>query len=55
MKLSKTEFKDLIVISNSFFDDERGSFREVYRKNELEKITGYEIEFCQCFPETTAS
>ena len=47
MKLSKTEFKDLIVISNSFFDDERGSFREVYRKNELEKIIGYEIEFCQ--------
>lgn len=47
MKLSKTEFKDLIIISHDLFDDKRGSFKEVYRKKELEKITGYEIEFCQ--------
>ena len=47
MKLRRTDFKDLILISHDKYSDKRGYFKEIFRKNELEDILGYKINFCQ--------
>ncbi len=47
MKIRKTKFKDLLIIKHELFPDERGYFKELIKKEPLEKILGYEIEFCQ--------
>ena len=47
MKLRRTDFKDLILISHEKYSDKRGYFKEIFRKNELEDILGYKINFCQ--------
>ena len=47
MKLIKTKFKDLIIIRHNVFKDHRGYFKEKFKKENLEKIINYKIEFCQ--------
>lgn len=47
MKILKTGFSDLLIISNETFNDERGYFRELFRKDILEKHLGYKLQFCQ--------
>ncbi len=47
MKLIKTNFKDLIIIKHNVFEDERGYFKEMFKKEMLEEITDSKLEFCQ--------
>ena len=47
MKLIKTNFKDLIIIKHNVYEDERGYFKEKFKKEILEKITDSKLEFCQ--------
>ena len=47
MNVIKTDFKDLLIINHEIYHDERGSFKEVYRKNIIEENLGYKINFCQ--------
>lgn len=47
MKFEKTRFKGLILISHRVFKDKRGFFKESFKKNNLEKVLNYEINFCQ--------
>ena len=35
--ISKTKFKDLIVIKNKPFKDKRGYFKELFKKREINK------------------
>lgn len=37
MKLTKTNFKDLIIIKNKSYKDKRGYFKELLRENEIRK------------------
>ena len=47
MKITKTRFKDLLVISYDVKSDRRGYFKETFRNNILEKHISYKIKFCQ--------
>ena len=47
MNIVKTDFKDLLIINHKIYYDERGSFKEVLRKNVIEENLGYRINFCQ--------
>ena len=47
MKLIKTNFKNLIIIKHNVYNDERGYFKEKFKKEMLEKITDSKLEFCQ--------
>ena len=47
MNIVKTDFKDLLIINHEIYYDERGSFKEVFRKNVIEENLGYKINFCQ--------
>ena len=37
MKITKTSFKDLIIIKNKSYKDKRGYFKELLRENEIRK------------------
>jgi len=37
MKITKTSFKDLIIIKNKLYKDKRGYFKELLRENEIRK------------------
>ena len=43
MDIVKTDFKDLLIINHEIYYDERGSFKEVFRKNVIEENLGYKI------------
>ena len=47
LNIVKTDFKDLLIINHEIYYDERGSFKEVFRKNVIEENLGYRINFCQ--------
>lgn len=47
MNIVKTDFKDLLIINHEIYYDDRGSFKEVFRKNVIEENLGYRINFCQ--------
>ncbi len=47
MKISKTNFKDLLILEPIIHEDKRGVFKEVFRKDILEKYLGYSLNFCQ--------
>tara|TARA_Y100000766_G_scaffold283248_1_gene298406 strand:- start:238 stop:768 length:531 start_codon:yes stop_codon:yes gene_type:complete len=47
LKLFKTEFKDLIIIQHKINYDERGFFKEIFKKKDLETKVGYQLNFCQ--------
>jgi dTDP-4-dehydrorhamnose 3,5-epimerase len=46
MKIEQTNIKDLLILSPSVFEDDRGYFFESYNKNTLEEI-GINIDFVQ--------
>ena len=43
MKITKTGFKDLLIIEHDVHLDNRGLFKEVFRKDVLEDNLGYAI------------
>ncbi len=47
MKITKTDFNGLFIIEQDVHLDNRGLFKEVFRKDVLEKYLGYSINFCQ--------
>ena len=47
MKITKTDFKDLLIIEHDVYIDDRGLFKEVFRNDILEENLGYKINFCQ--------
>ncbi len=47
MKLIKTDFDGLTIIKHNIFVDNRGYFKEKFKKEELKEIIGYKQEFCQ--------
>jgi len=47
MNLTKTSFKDLIIIKHNIHVDNRGYFKENFKKNKLENLLNYSLEFCQ--------
>jgi dTDP-4-dehydrorhamnose 3,5-epimerase len=44
LNITKTSFKDLVIIEPNSFNDERGTFSRVYCQNELKKITNIDIK-----------
>lgn len=46
IKIEKTEIKDLYVITPEVFEDERGFFMEVYKKDKFKEM-GIDLEFVQ--------
>ena len=47
MKITETNIKGLLLIDHPTFKDKRGQFKEVFRKDLIEKFINYEINFCQ--------
>ena len=47
MKIINTDFKDLLIIEHDVHLDDRGLFKEVFRKDILEENLGYKVNFCQ--------
>jgi dTDP-4-dehydrorhamnose 3,5-epimerase len=47
MTITKTKFKDCLLIEPNFFKDSRGIFFEAFKKNELESNLGFTVEFVQ--------
>ena len=47
MKIINTDFKDLLIIEHDVHLDDRGLFKEVFRKDIFEENLGYAINFCQ--------
>ena len=47
MKIAKTDFKDLLIVEHDVHLDERGLFKEIFRKDIFEENLGYAINFCQ--------
>lgn len=47
MKLLKTGFKGLTIIYHNAFHDNRGYFKEKFKKEKLEKFINYRLNFCQ--------
>ena len=47
MKFVPQSIPEVLLIEPDILGDERGNFSETYRKDMLEKETGYEVNFCQ--------
>ena len=47
MKFKQTGFQGLILIYQKLNFDNRGSFKETFRKDKLEELVNYKIDFCQ--------
>jgi dTDP-4-dehydrorhamnose 3,5-epimerase len=47
MIFTKTSISDLIIIESNPIIDNRGSFQEIFRLNDLENELGYRVSFCQ--------
>ena len=47
MKIEETKFKDLFILKNNHFSDNRGSFAEIYRNDLLNNKLSYRADFCQ--------
>ena len=47
MNIVKTGFEDLLIIEHDVHLDDRGLFKEVFRKDVLDKYLGYSVNFCQ--------
>lgn len=45
--ISNTSIKDVLIISRPVFKDERGFFRETFRKEGLEKVLSRQLNFVQ--------
>ena len=47
MRFIKTNFKDLFIIKHNLYSDDRGYFKETFKKEKLEKLFDKKINFCQ--------
>jgi len=47
MKAIKTDIDEVIIFESKVFGDDRGYFSETFRKDEFEKVLGYEVNFIQ--------
>ena len=47
MNFTKTDFKDLIIIKHNIHVDDRGYFKEKFKKEKLENLINYGLDFCQ--------
>ncbi|SFR57994.1 MULTISPECIES: dTDP-4-dehydrorhamnose 3,5-epimerase [Maribacter] len=47
MKIFESKLKGCLILEPQIYQDERGMFFEVFRKNELEFFLGYNIDFVQ--------
>lgn len=47
MKLTHTPLQGCIVIEPTVFSDNRGTFQETYRKQQLDQVLGYAVSFVQ--------
>ena len=47
MKLTQTPLQGCIVIEPTLLSDNRGTFQEVYQKQQLDKVLGYTVNFVQ--------
>jgi dTDP-4-dehydrorhamnose 3,5-epimerase len=47
MKIERTDFKDVLLITPKSYQDKRGSFRESFRLDKLEEFIERKIIFCQ--------
>lgn len=47
MKLTQTPLHGCIVIEPTLLSDNRGTFQEVYQKQQLDKVLGYTVNFVQ--------
>ena len=47
MKFIRTKIPDVIICESEVFEDQRGSFTETFRQDQLEKFIGHTINFCQ--------
>ena len=47
MKYIKTDFENLIIISHNIYADNRGYFKENFKKDEDRKIFNTKLIFCQ--------
>lgn len=45
--IKKTSIEGLLVLERQIFSDDRGFFRELFHKDELDKITGFEFNGVQ--------
>tara|TARA_Y100001954_G_scaffold229905_1_gene276678 strand:- start:924 stop:1460 length:537 start_codon:yes stop_codon:yes gene_type:complete len=47
MRFIKTKFRDLFIIKHNLYTDDRGYFKETFKKEKLEKLIDKKINFCQ--------
>ena len=47
MTITPTALPEVLLIQPNKFEDKRGWFMESFRKNELEKAVGHNLNFCQ--------
>jgi len=47
MEIIKTEFKDLLIIRPTKYEDDRGHFRETFNEKEFNDKTGLDVQFVQ--------
>ena len=47
MKIERTDFKDVLLITPKSYQDKRGDFRESFRLDKLEEFIERKIVFCQ--------
>ena len=47
MKFINTGFKGLTIINHNAYHDERGYFKEKFKKEKLEKFINFKLNFCQ--------
>ncbi|EAR02778.1 dTDP-4-dehydrorhamnose 3,5-epimerase [Maribacter sp. HTCC2170] len=47
MKITPTKIKDCLLLEPNVFEDERGSFIESFKKQNLENALGFKIDFVQ--------
>ncbi len=47
MEFIRTEIPDVVLCKPTIYNDERGYFYEVFKKESFEKFIGYSVNFCQ--------
>ena len=47
LEIESTFFKDVLIFKNQSYEDSRGSFKESFRADLIEKAIGVKILFCQ--------
>ena len=45
--IKETTINGLIILDHKIYNDSRGEFKEIFRKQLIQNYVGYEFEFCQ--------